>query len=144
MNGGTPAFTSARGYIAEQAWNDSIQTYDQVVSTPTTLEGGGGGPSTVGVTVNNSDGTTTYVPYTQPGWQAIAGSVTTTARVIPDLSFFAGDGQNYSAYLLCAQPSDLRQPPARPSRWLAAPRRLPPSSVASQAVWFNRMARKAT
>ena len=106
VNGGTPAFTSARGYIAEQPWNDSVQTYDQVVSTPTTLEGGGGGPSTVGLTIDNSDGSTSYSPYTQPGWQQVAGSVTNTARVIPDLSFFAGDGQNYSAYLLCAQPSD--------------------------------------
>ena len=96
-NTGTPAFTSARGYLPEQPWNDSVQTYDQIVSTPTSLEGGGGGPSTVG------NGTT---PYGQMSWQSVASSVSSTARVVPDLSFFAGDGQNYSAYLLCAQSSD--------------------------------------
>ena len=101
-NGGTPAFTSARGYIAEQPWNDSIQTYDQVTSNPTSLEGSGGGPSTHAST----SATNTGVPYSQPTWQGIAVGVSASARVIPDLSFFAGDGANYSAYLLCAQPSD--------------------------------------
>ncbi len=110
-------FTSALQYIPEQAWNDSTRTGKTSV-----LLGGGGGASTVGL-----DGAS--LPQPIPGYQssnakaaAISNQVarstqTTPARVLPDVSFFAGSGANNTigynntAYLFCMQSTDCQGGP---------------------------------
>jgi subtilase family serine protease len=109
-NSGTPSYTSAKSYIPEQVWNDSYApggsgTSNSVSGTSVELASGGG-PSTAG-----SDGVS--IPQTIPSYQSSKiNGISSTSRVIPDISFFAGsganqtDGYNNSAYLFCMQPTD--------------------------------------
>jgi subtilase family serine protease len=111
-NSGTPSYTSAKSYIPEQVWNDSYApggtgTSNSVNGTSVELSSGGG-PSTAG-----SDGVS--VAQKIPSYQAgKINGISSTARVIPDISFFAGsganqtEGYNNSAYLFCMQPADCQ------------------------------------
>jgi hypothetical protein len=86
--------------------------------------GGGGGASNCVVNTTNPDSTTAGVcstgatttgaangsiPLTNDGWPSpswqvssgVTGTSSLTTRAIPDVSFFAGDGTLYSAYLFC-------------------------------------------
>lgn len=110
----TSTYGSAKTYIPEQVWNDSYGpggsgTSYSATTTPSVQLAGGGGPSTAGL-----DGTST--PQTMPSYQlsnANAKSLgNSIARVIPDVSFFAGSGANNSqgynntAYMFCMKSSD--------------------------------------
>lgn len=110
----TSAYSSAKSYIPEQVWNDSYGpggsgTSYSATSTPSVQMAGGGGPSTAGL-----DGIST--PQPMPSYQlsnANAKSIgKSTARVIPDVSFFAGSGANNTqgynntAYMFCMKSSD--------------------------------------
>ncbi|HEX6494384.1 MAG TPA: Ig-like domain repeat protein [Acidobacteriaceae bacterium] len=100
---GTASFTTAKGYIPEQPWNGSNQANNQITFTPNFVEASGGGVSTVGQTADDG----TQSPYPQPGYQTSAAkSISTTARVIPDVSFFGSNGFNGSNYMLCLDPAD--------------------------------------
>lgn len=98
------AYTTQLGYIPEQAWNDSNQATDQNAGFSYLLAGGGG-INTVGF---DDRGNPLGGPYPQPWWQlgVVPSSISTTARVLPDVSFFAGDYTNYSAYVFCAAGTD--------------------------------------
>jgi hypothetical protein len=114
-NSGT--YTSALAYIPEEAWNDSNPVYTTAPghqggggagTTPSVIFAGGGGISTVGL-----DGSSKPQPI--PSYQsgnAQANAISRTARILPDVSFFAGSGANNSqgynntAYLFCMQPTD--------------------------------------
>jgi hypothetical protein len=95
--------------IPEQVWNDSYPNYSNS-SAGTSLEfAGGGGISNAG------DGTS--VPQAIPSYQfnnAKAKAISSTSRIIPDVSFFAGsggnlaEGYNSAAYLFCMNPSDCQ------------------------------------
>ena len=111
-NSGTPSFTSAKSYIPEQVWNDSYAPGGSGTSNSangTSVElASGGGPSTAG-----SDGVS--VAQKIPSYQSgKINGISSTARVIPDISFFAGSGANQtqgynnSAYLFCMQPADCQ------------------------------------
>ncbi|HEV3149404.1 MAG TPA: protease pro-enzyme activation domain-containing protein [Acidobacteriaceae bacterium] len=108
-NGGTAGFTSAKGYIPEQPFNSSNQATNLNPFTPTVAQATGGGVSTVGLT---ADDLVTQSPYPQPSYQAaVAGGISTTARVVPDVSFFGGNfngtnSNNGSTYILCIDPAD--------------------------------------
>jgi len=97
-NSGTPAFTSAKGVIPQQPWNDSDEATDQTQETPTPLYAGGGGASSLGL--NGTSG------YAVPSWQATELGTNATTRAVPDLSLFAGDALNSSRYLLCFASTD--------------------------------------
>ncbi|MGA9717097.1 MAG: Ig-like domain repeat protein [Acidobacteriaceae bacterium] len=103
-NSGTAGFTSAKSYIPEQPWNSSYQGNNQIVYPPPIfVEASGGGVSTVGQTADDG----TQSPYPQPSYQAsVASGISTTARVIPDVSFFGSNGNNGSYYMLCLYASD--------------------------------------
>ena len=59
--------------------------------------------STLGQTADDG----TQSPYPQPSYQAsVAGGISPTARVIPDVSFFGSNGNNGSDYMLCLYASD--------------------------------------
>jgi hypothetical protein len=106
--GTNTGYASALKYIPEQVWNDSYSSSNAVAGTSVQLAGGGG-PSTAGL-----DGVSTPSPI--PSYQSsntnansIGGGI---ARVIPDVSFFAGSGANdttgynNTAYMFCMQPGD--------------------------------------
>lgn len=100
---------TATTHIPEQAWNDSNTSQ----GTPVQLAGGGG-PSTAG-----ADGVSTPqpIPSYQLAYQTAnptVPKVSTTARILPDVSFFAGSGANDSmgynntAYVFCMKPGDCQ------------------------------------
>jgi hypothetical protein len=99
-------YKSALQYIPEQAWNDSYVNYSNSVTGTSVELAGGGGISTVGL-----DGTSTPQPI--PSYQiGKVNGISSTARVIPDVSFFAGSGANNTqgynntAYMFCMKSSD--------------------------------------
>ena len=99
-------YSSAKSYIPEQAWNDSIQTTDSVTGTHI-LNAGGGGFSTLGAVASDD---VTESPYPVQSWQTAAqiasGIAKPTARSVPDVSFFAGNGYNATWYAICAAAID--------------------------------------
>ena len=108
------SYSSAKTYIPEQVWNNSYApggsgTSYSASSTPSVQMASGGGPSSAGL-----DGVSKAQP--MPSYQlsntnakAIGNSI---ARVIPDVSFFAGsganntEGYNNTAYMFCMKYSD--------------------------------------
>ena len=97
-NGGTAGYTSAKGYIQEQPWNDS-DAADNGLPFPI-LIATGGGVSTLG---NLSDDGSTSIPYPEPLWQipVVPAALSNGARVVPDVSMFGGDAENASIYMTC-------------------------------------------
>jgi hypothetical protein len=96
--------------IPEQVWNDSFPNYTNGTLAASVELAGGGGISTAGV-----DGISTPQPI--PSYQfnnTQARAISSTNRIIPDVSFFAGSGANdtvgynSAAYLFCMQPSDCQ------------------------------------
>lgn len=97
------------GQYQEQVWNDSYSgggTSNAVNGTSVQMAGGGG-VSTVGL-----DGT---LPQPIPSYQiGKVNGISSTARVIPDVSFFAGsganntEGYNNTAYMFCMSSSDCQ------------------------------------
>jgi subtilase family serine protease len=105
------------GQFQEQVWNDSYSSSNSV-SSPSVQMASGGGPSTqisTTVTTDPKTGVKTTVPNPQPQpWYQVGkvSGISSTARVIPDVSFFAGsgannaEGYNNTAYLFCMKSSD--------------------------------------
>jgi subtilase family serine protease len=96
--------------IPEQVWNDSFPNYSNSSAGTSVELAGGGGISTAG-----ADGISTPQPI--PSYQfnnTNARAISSTSRIIPDVSFFAGsganntEGYNSAAYLFCMQPSDCQ------------------------------------
>jgi hypothetical protein len=103
-NGGAAGFTSAKMYIPEQPSNFSNQATNQQTFTPTFVLASGGGVSTLGQTADDG---VTQGPYAQPSYQAaVAGGISPSSRVVPDVSFFGGNFNNFSTYMLCIDPAD--------------------------------------
>ncbi|HEX6494934.1 MAG TPA: Ig-like domain repeat protein [Acidobacteriaceae bacterium] len=108
----------ATGQYQEQAWNDSYSGNgnSNAVTSPSVQLAGGGGVSSEGTFVIQKDGSTKAIPQPMPPYQlsnANANSIGSgVARVIPDVSFFAGsgayntEGYNNTAYIFCMQASD--------------------------------------
>jgi hypothetical protein len=96
-------YPSAKSYIPETTWNDSCATAgvtgcaSGVASDGTDLVAGSGGPS------NCVTGTWPACTgaYGKPPWQSGTGVPNDSARDIPDVSLFAGDGLNSSFYVFC-------------------------------------------
>ena len=96
--------------IPEQVWNDSFPNYTNGTPGTSVELAGGGGISKAGV-----DGISTPQPI--PSYQfnnTKARAISSTSRIIPDVSFFAGsganntEGYNSTAYLFCMQASDCQ------------------------------------
>jgi hypothetical protein len=102
----TATYGSAKGYIPEQPWDDSYTSTDSNAGT-STVYAGGGGFSTIGNVTYNYNGTiasSSYYPI--QSWQSGFLPNGTTARAIPDVSFFAGNNYNSAEYAICALPTD--------------------------------------
>jgi hypothetical protein len=118
---------SALGYVPEIPWNDSCgnpqyllalhahnvalnDTTNEALCNDTSLSssvyyvqgGGGGGASNCTNSVyTNVYAFNCYSGYAKPSWQAGVVGAPSSARTIPDVSLFAGDGLWGSAYVLC-------------------------------------------
>jgi subtilase family serine protease len=108
----SPYQSSAKSYIPESTWNDSCADSGLLngCSPPPSstylseglylLAGGGGSSSCI-----NPSGTfpnlTCNGNYPKPSWQSGAGVPNDSARDIPDVSLFAGNGMHYSFYVVC-------------------------------------------
>ena len=101
---------SLKGYIPEQAWNDSQYGLNLLMYTNGSIVGGGGGPSTCGNPTLNSTQTavTTCAPIPKPSWQVATGVPSDGARDLPDVSLFASNGINGSYYAVCAADGDCQ------------------------------------
>jgi len=103
---------SVKSYIPESTWNDSCAasgSVDGCTPPPSTTDlnygmyliAGGGGPSSC----INPSGTFPNLAcsenYIKPSWQSGAGVPNDSARDIPDVSLFAGNGMHYSFYVVC-------------------------------------------
>ena len=105
-NSGTAGYTSAKSYIPEQPANSSYQATNQVTFPPFVLATGGG-VSTLGQVTQTGPTTFVQSPHPQPSYQAsVASSISTTARVVPDVSFFGGALTNGSTYIFCVDAAD--------------------------------------
>ena len=103
-------YTSALKYIPENTWNDSTSTNGVLASnTPevngngqTNIVAGSGGASSLGA-VNSSGGS---VPYAKPQWQQnFSASNKDSARDLPDVSLFSGNGLYRALWGVC-EPAD--------------------------------------
>jgi hypothetical protein len=94
---------SALKYIPEVTWDDSLCAFNfptactSVDANGFDVSGAGGGLSAC--TVTDSNGNCTASGYARPSFQT--GLSTATTRAIPDVSFFASNGQNGVAYIVC-------------------------------------------
>jgi hypothetical protein len=91
---------SAKSYIPELTWNDTCaQAGLTGCSTPSGgIIAGSGGQSSI---------------YAKPSWQTGTGVPTANLRYVPDISLFASDGNNKSAYVMCL--ADFIPPTGAPS-----------------------------
>lgn len=105
---------SIKGYVPEQAWNDSqygenAVDYYSALGTTTVGAGSGGASSCSVVTSTNTNSSGNFTScaggYGKPAWQTGLGG---TTRDIPDVSLFAADGVNYSFYPICAEDGDCQ------------------------------------
>ena len=96
--------------VPEQVWNDpfGLNAADGGLYSPaaSSLLAGGGGSSSASLLGS----TGALVGYPKPNWQAGAGVSNDGVRDVPDVALFAGDGQNYVYYPICAQPGDCGTP----------------------------------
>jgi hypothetical protein len=108
----SPSQSSAKSYIPESTWNNScadIGAVNACTPPPYTpylddgiyLQAGGGGPSSCTTPSGTFPKVTCSGNYPKPSWQSGEGVPNDNARDIPDLSLFAGNGLNFSFYIVC-------------------------------------------
>jgi hypothetical protein len=102
---------SALSYIPEVTWNDSTCAANyptactMVDPTGGDLTAASGGPSNCAVLTSNGASCSANGGYTKPAFQTGSGFGSflsaSTNRVLPDVSFFASNGQNGVAVIVC-------------------------------------------
>ncbi len=109
--------SSAKSYIPETTWNDTCaQNGLGACTTPSGgIIGASGGPSGCAAGVPAVSGVVggSCVGYVKPPWQTGTGVPADGRRDIPDVSLFASNGHNLSAYVMCQ--ADALPPTASPS-----------------------------
>ena len=110
---------SLKAPLPEQPWDDALGL--NIVPYFTVLDGGGiveSGPvpsAAGGGAASNcsqvTQGSPTYLPtcvagYSKPVWQQGTGVPNDGVRDLPDVSLFAANGPNLSAWAICAEPGD--------------------------------------
>ena len=119
---------SLKSSLPEQPWGDALGLNaipylapDIVISIPSPA--GGGGPSSC---VRSAPGPVCTAGYPKPSWQNAPGVPGDGVRDIPDISLFAANGLNFSAYAICARPGIAPALPASgPLFFLSEARPLP-------------------
>jgi hypothetical protein len=127
-----PSEASAKSYIPETTWNDSCAASGALTAcTPppdsTLLDdgvyllAGSGGPSSC---TNPSGLFPTFScsgGFAKPSWQSGTGVPRDSARDIPDVSMFAGEGFHYSFYVMCEMDANAAEGGSSTSCDLNAP-----------------------
>jgi hypothetical protein len=101
----SPAQSSAKSYIPESTWNDSCASSGVLTGCSTGqnlyLTAGSGGASSCTNPTGAFPTITCSGAYSKPPWQSGTGVPSDGVRDVPDVSLFAGDGYNYSYYVIC-------------------------------------------
>jgi subtilase family serine protease len=101
---------SALSYIPEVPWNDSCASGGSLTGCATVKSNGddlaaaSGGPS--GCSTQDASGTTCLAGHAKPSWQSGPGVPADGVRDIPDISFFASNGNHRSFYIICQSDQD--------------------------------------
>jgi subtilase family serine protease len=108
---GATRYRTAKSYIPESTWNDSVQVDGAIVANAPSVDpktslnniiAGGGGVSTCST---NTSGTTPPGTctggYAKPSWQRGPGVPADGARDLPDVSLMSGNGIDLAAWLVC-------------------------------------------
>jgi len=101
----SPAQSSALSYIPESTWNDSCASSGVLTGCSSGqslyLAAGSGGVSSCTNPTGTFPAVTCSGGYSKPSWQSGTGVPADGARDVPDVSLFAGDGRNFSYYVIC-------------------------------------------
>jgi hypothetical protein len=93
---------SLKAPLPEQVWDDpfGLDVIADGLARHEIFAGGGGASNCASTTT--TAGTTTCAGYTKPSWQSAPGVPADGVRDLPDVSLFASNGANLSAYPVCA------------------------------------------
>ncbi|HEY0702684.1 MAG TPA: Ig-like domain repeat protein [Candidatus Acidoferrales bacterium] len=106
-NDGT--YGSLKAPLPEQVWDTVFGKNATAYVSFDAVPSSGGGKSSIAF-----DGPTGgFVGYPKPSWQVGAGVPADGVRDVPDVSLFAADGSNLSAYPLCASEQDCSAAPGQ-------------------------------
>jgi hypothetical protein len=95
---------SLKAPLPEQAWNDGLGLNAAPYSLYTPAYSGGGAPSNCAT--EQPDFGPCLQGWPKPAWQTGTGVPQDGLRDTPDISLFAADGQNFSAYAICVFAQD--------------------------------------
>ena len=104
------SFGSLKAPLPEQPWSDALG-FNAIPPSTTSFfipsAAGGGGPSSCSQSTQTPPAIPVCVAgYPKPSWQNAPGVPADHVRDIPDVSLFAANGKNFSAYPICAEPGD--------------------------------------
>lgn len=91
--------------LPEQVWDDPYG-FDIISNGYQRGEDYGGGGGASNCTTQNASTFACTGGYAKPNWQSGPGVPTDSARDIPDVSLFASNGANLSAYVICVYAGD--------------------------------------
>jgi hypothetical protein len=94
---------SLKAPLTEQVWNDPFGL-NAINELDEGQDGAGGGGASSCATLNASK--ECAGGYAKPSWQTGNGVPADGVRDLPDVSLFASNGPNYSAYAICAEEGD--------------------------------------
>lgn len=96
---------SLKASLPEQPWDlpFGLNIFDSPASL---VAGGGGASSCIQSAAGAMGGTVCVAGYPKPIWQTAPGVPNDGARDLPDVSLFAANGPNLSAYAICAIDAD--------------------------------------
>jgi hypothetical protein len=113
---------SLKAPLPEQVWNDpfgfNALVFNDTYFLPDLDAGSGGASGCINSVASVESGsalpffcqpvstTGTLTGYAKPSWQSGPGVPADGVRDLPDISLFAGNGANLSAYAICANPGD--------------------------------------
>ena len=105
------SFGSLKNPLQEQVWDDvfglNVIPFSPLLGFSIPSAAGGGGASNCSQSTVAPPALPTCVAgYAKPIWQNTPGVPSDGVRDLPDLSLFAANGRNLSAYPICANPGD--------------------------------------
>jgi subtilase family serine protease len=102
---------SLKAPLSEQPWDNSLglnaAATGGLIHVLSDTGAAGGGPSSCSSSTGIlTTGITCVSGYPKPAWQNASGVPSDGVRDLPDVSFFAASGENFSAYAICAAALD--------------------------------------
>ncbi len=102
---------SLKAPLPEQPWDNAfglnVVPFSYTEFTVPSAAGAGGVSNCTTVTDSTTSPTSTCASgYPKPAWQSATGVPNDQARDLPDVSLFAANGPNHTAWTICADPND--------------------------------------